>query len=134
MTTPPPIDESARRAILQLAYWNLERGHLHKSEALTRGLLSLDATDGSAWYYLGESLWRRGRLSDAAQALTQATRHGDRRPQTWLALAEVQVICSEPDAARHAITELCRLVPRDDPRAKRALALLRCCPAPFVAS
>jgi len=132
MTESPTLTLPARQAILQLAYWHLERGHLLKSEALTRGLLSLDPTDGPAWYYLGESLRRRGRLSDAAQALTQATRQGDRRPHTWLALAEVQILCAQPDAARQAIAEVCAQLPAHDPRARRARALLRCCPAPFV--
>ncbi|RAL21168.1 hypothetical protein DL240_13625 [Lujinxingia litoralis] len=132
MNAHPGPESDLRQALLHLAYWHLERGHLHKSETLSRGLLTLDPGCGEAWYYLGASLRRRGHISDAAQAFVQATQLGDHRPEVWLALAEAKILCGDARTARAAIAQVTRALPKTDRRFRRACALLRMCPPEAV--
>lgn len=76
------------------------------AEAAFRRALALDAKLDRAWYGLGLTLIRQGRLDDAVAALRRNTELQPLSPFGWYQLARVHVNRREPEKARKIIEHL----------------------------
>ena len=82
------------------------------AEAAFRRALTLDPKLDRAWYGLGLSLIRQGRLDDAVDALKRNTELQPMSPFGWYQLARVHANRSEPEKARRIIAHLQRFEPK----------------------
>ncbi|MEO6363536.1 MAG: tetratricopeptide repeat protein [Caldimonas sp.] len=76
------------------------------AEAAFRSALALDAKLDRAWYGLGLTLIRQGRLEDAVAALRRNTELQPLSPFGWYQLARVHANRREPEKARKIIEHL----------------------------
>lgn len=82
------------------------------AEAAFRRALVLDPKLDRAWYGLGLTLIRQGRLDEAVDALKRNTELQPMSPFGWYQLARVHANRSEPDKARKIIAHLQRFEPK----------------------
>jgi tetratricopeptide (TPR) repeat protein len=82
------------------------------AEAAFRRAVALDPKLDRAWYGLGLSLIRQGRLDDAVEALKRNTELQPMSPFGWYQLARVHADRSEPEKARRIIAHLQRFEPK----------------------
>jgi len=82
------------------------------AEAAFRRAVALDPKLDRAWYGLGLSLIRQGRLDDAVEALKRNTELQPMSPFGWYQLARVHANRSEPEKARRIIAHLQRFEPK----------------------
>jgi tetratricopeptide (TPR) repeat protein len=82
------------------------------AEAAFRRALALDPKLDRAWYGLGLSLIRQGRLDEAVDALKRNTELQPMSPFGWYQLARVHANRSEPEKARKIIAHLQRFEPK----------------------
>jgi tetratricopeptide (TPR) repeat protein len=74
--------------------------------------VALDPKLDRAWYGLGLSLIRQGRLDEAIDALKRNTELQPMSPFGWYQLARVHANRSEPEKARKIIAHLQRFEPQ----------------------
>ena len=101
----PPTGSTSASCAMR---WNSTR----RAEAAFRRALALDPKLDRAWYGLGLSLIRQGRLDDAVDALKRNTELQPMSPFGWYQLARVHVDRSEPEKARRIIAHLQRFEPK----------------------
>lgn len=82
------------------------------AEAAFRRALALDAKLDRAWYGLGLTLIRQGRLEDAVAALRRNTELQPLSPFGWYQLARVHANRREPEKARKIIEHLRSFEPK----------------------
>jgi tetratricopeptide (TPR) repeat protein len=82
------------------------------AEAAFRRAVALDPKLDRAWYGLGLSLIRQGRLDEAIDALKRNTELQPMSPFGWYQLARVHANRSEPEKARKIIAHLQRFEPQ----------------------
>jgi len=94
-----------------------------EAEAAFRRALALDPKLDRAWYGLGLSLIRQGRLDEAVDALKRNTELQPMSPFGWYQLARVHANRSEPEKARRIIAHLQSFEPKVAAQLKRETGL-----------
>lgn len=106
-----------------LAYLLEKRGrHLHAEPAFRRAL-QMDAKLDRAWYGLGLTLVRLGRLEEAVTALKRNTELQPMSPYGWVQLARLHLQRHESDEAKRIIRHLKGFEPQVAARLERETGL-----------
>ncbi|MEO5881524.1 MAG: tetratricopeptide repeat protein [Caldimonas sp.] len=107
-----------------LAFLRDAMAHHPAAEAAFRRAVALDPKLDRAWYGLGLSLIRQGRLDDAVDALKRNTELQPMSPFGWYQLARVHANRSEPEKARRIIGHLKNFEPKVAAQLERETGLV----------